>query len=303
MSASGQSVYKNPRFLRLRRGILSAAGHVCEICGEAKATVVDHVVPLAHGGAAFDPDNLRAACRSCNARGGAAITNYQRRQRSREPEPGTWNLEPGWDAGAVAGAGGAGGEWAAPTLVAGHGGEWGQVFDCGQLASAGVDLGCPSSDVFRRPLYATAANPAARHRLVELDGLARALGIDLLPWQRYVLRVASELTADGLPAYRQVVLSVARQCGKSIVGALLAADQLIGTGRPRIVVWVAGTLTAGLALWRDDIAPAWEAAGVGCRSSWGATSPRLVTAGGTLPAVRGQQACGRWQHGRPTHSR
>lgn len=41
------------------------------------------------------------------------------------------------------------------------------------------------------------------------------LGRDLMPWQRYVLDVAGELDADGLPAYPLVVVTVQRQAGKT----------------------------------------------------------------------------------------
>jgi 5-methylcytosine-specific restriction endonuclease McrA len=41
-------------------------------CG-TPATTVDHVVPLALGGAMYDPDNLRAACAAHNASAGASL--------------------------------------------------------------------------------------------------------------------------------------------------------------------------------------------------------------------------------------
>jgi 5-methylcytosine-specific restriction endonuclease McrA len=35
--------------------------------------MVDHIIPLAHGGARLDPANLRAACSHCNASLGARV--------------------------------------------------------------------------------------------------------------------------------------------------------------------------------------------------------------------------------------
>lgn len=54
----------------LRPVILQRDGHQCQIRGpkcKGVATQVDHIVPLSEGGARLDPDNLRAACGTCNA--------------------------------------------------------------------------------------------------------------------------------------------------------------------------------------------------------------------------------------------
>jgi phage terminase large subunit-like protein len=52
--------------------------------------------------------------------------------------------------------------------------------------------------------------------------VARTIGLDLLPWQRLVVAVALE-RARGRPAYRDVLVSVPRQSGKStLVLALIA---------------------------------------------------------------------------------
>lgn len=50
----------------LRRSILERDGHLCQLCREAPATEVDHIVPRVRGGS-DDPANLQAACRWCNA--------------------------------------------------------------------------------------------------------------------------------------------------------------------------------------------------------------------------------------------
>jgi hypothetical protein len=49
--------------------ILERDGHMCQVCGPKcthNATAVDHIIPIADGGAKFDPSNLRAICTSCN---------------------------------------------------------------------------------------------------------------------------------------------------------------------------------------------------------------------------------------------
>jgi len=40
---------------------------VCKLCGKG-ATEVDHIRPLAHGGAKYELDNLQSLCKSCHSR-------------------------------------------------------------------------------------------------------------------------------------------------------------------------------------------------------------------------------------------
>lgn len=54
---------------QFRLTILDRDRHTCQINGPRcthHATHVDHIIPLAEGGARLDPNNCRAACRSCN---------------------------------------------------------------------------------------------------------------------------------------------------------------------------------------------------------------------------------------------
>jgi 5-methylcytosine-specific restriction protein A len=58
---------------------------LCQIKGPTctrHATEVDHVIARADGGG-DEPTNLRASCRACNSRGGAAMTNSRRPFRYR----------------------------------------------------------------------------------------------------------------------------------------------------------------------------------------------------------------------------
>ncbi len=50
---------------RVRLAVLARDGWTCQLCGDL-ADQVDHVLPLAAGGARLDPANLRACCRRCN---------------------------------------------------------------------------------------------------------------------------------------------------------------------------------------------------------------------------------------------
>ena len=66
----------------LRSMVLARDKGLCQIRGprcRKWATQVDHVLPIADGGAVMDPRNLRAACTSCNSGRAADRTNAMRR--------------------------------------------------------------------------------------------------------------------------------------------------------------------------------------------------------------------------------
>ena len=70
-----------PGYRRLRLMILERDRGACQIKGPTcthAATVVDHIIARADGGDMYNPDNLRAACRACNNRGGADVANRRR---------------------------------------------------------------------------------------------------------------------------------------------------------------------------------------------------------------------------------
>jgi phage terminase large subunit-like protein len=73
-----------------------------------------------------------------------------------------------------------------------------------------------------RPRFATPRNPHRRNlaegiaRTAEVLGFRTSLGPGLMPWQHEVNAVATELDEAGRFAYRQVLLEVMRQQGKSV---------------------------------------------------------------------------------------
>lgn len=84
-------LYGTSRWRKLSRMIVVRDAGICRLTPGCPrpATVCDHVIP-AHALAAtgrldlfFDPENLRAACRSCNARAGASYGVSLGRQRRR----------------------------------------------------------------------------------------------------------------------------------------------------------------------------------------------------------------------------
>jgi hypothetical protein len=50
---------------KIRASILQRDGFICTYCGR-HAQSVDHIIPLSKGGT-NDPDNLTAACNTCNS--------------------------------------------------------------------------------------------------------------------------------------------------------------------------------------------------------------------------------------------
>ncbi len=63
-------VYDSPAWRTVRLAVLERDGHRCQIGGPRctqHATEVDHIVAIDDGGAPYDPQNLRAACKRCNS--------------------------------------------------------------------------------------------------------------------------------------------------------------------------------------------------------------------------------------------
>lgn len=83
---SDRRIYGDPRWRIVRLIALRRDGWRCQIRDRGclgQATEADHVIEPIRGGAPFDPDNLRAACKPCNAAKGARFGNALRAR----PEP------------------------------------------------------------------------------------------------------------------------------------------------------------------------------------------------------------------------
>lgn len=64
-------IYRTAAWRDVRRFVLERDGHRCQLEGPTctgRAEAVDHIVPWRHGGAWYDPENLRASCTQCNSR-------------------------------------------------------------------------------------------------------------------------------------------------------------------------------------------------------------------------------------------
>jgi phage terminase large subunit-like protein len=80
------------------------------------------------------------------------------------------------------------------------------------------------------------ASPRTRRRTYgpEAAKVARQLGLSLLPWQRLVLSTALE-QARGRPAYRDVLVSVPRQSGKSSLALSLMVWRMLAEDDMRVL--------------------------------------------------------------------
>lgn len=96
-----------------------------------------------------------------------------------------------------------------------------------------------------------------------------------MPWQRMVADVASEYDpVTGLPAYREVVLTVPRQSGKTTEELIFAIDRALMWGRPQRIAYTAQTgLDARLKI-INDFGPALQ------RSPFRAAVARVSRANG-----------------------
>lgn len=98
--------------------------------------------------------------------------------------------------------------------------------------------------------YATCPTPGARHELAQVAEVAAMLGTPLMPWQRQVVRVATERTAAGGWRYPIVVVTVPRQSGKTTVMDAVLVQRAIT--RPRLLAfYTAQTGKDAAARWGD----------------------------------------------------
>jgi Phage Terminase len=96
-----------------------------------------------------------------------------------------------------------------------------------------------SSQVSARPRWATARSPDRATWGGRVARIAAALGRPLLPWQQLVVDVALEHDAAGVPAYREIRLTVPRQQGKTTLIQAVAVDRCLAFDRPQRVVYTA----------------------------------------------------------------
>ena len=109
------------------------------------------------------------------------------------------------------------------------------------------------------PRWATRRRPERPTVGGRVAEVARLLGREFMPWQRYVADVAGEIDpGTGLPCYRDVILSVPRQSGKTLLMWAVSADRCIAAwpgGARQTVAWTAQTGSDGRKKWTKDLLP------------------------------------------------
>lgn len=105
------------------------------------------------------------------------------------------------------------------------------------------------------PRFATPRTLERKTRGHEVAAIAKALGTPLMPWQRYVADVALELDEDGLPAYRQVVVTVGRQCGKTLLVLAYELQRALMWATPQVIAYGAADGLAARKKLLDDHVP------------------------------------------------
>lgn len=133
------------------------------------------------------------------------------------------------------------------------------------------------------PRFSTARNRSRATYGPRVGQVARLLGKPFMPWQQAVADTALEVDPDtGLLAYREVVLTVPRQAGKTLLGLAVKTHRCLGFGEPQNVLYTAQDRIHALAKWEDDQVPALQASPLS----------RLFT----VRRQRGQEAI-RWANG------
>jgi phage terminase large subunit-like protein len=78
------------------------------------------------------------------------------------------------------------------------------------------------------------------------------LGTPLMPWQQQVVDVALELDGDGLPAYREIRVTVPRQSGKTSMILAVEVDRCIAWGGLQHVLYAAQDRINSRAKWEEQ---------------------------------------------------
>jgi len=104
------------------------------------------------------------------------------------------------------------------------------------------------------PRLATLRDPSRPTRGVQVAKVARFLGTPLMPWQQLVVDVAGEVDpATGLPIYREIVILVPRQSGKTTLILSEMVHRAWAFGRPQSTRYAAQTGDDAIAKWKEHV--------------------------------------------------
>ncbi len=106
------------------------------------------------------------------------------------------------------------------------------------------------------PRYATRRRPERETFGPRLAKIADRLGQPFMPWQQYVADVGCEIDPDtGLPAYREVFVTIPRQSGKTTLFLSWQIDRCLNWGKPQRSVFTAQTGKDARDKWIDELFP------------------------------------------------
>lgn len=111
------------------------------------------------------------------------------------------------------------------------------------------DRGHGHARIFTPPLRELTPETSAGFAVINF---AKALGMRLIPWQRWFLIHALELLPDGTPRFKYVLLLVGRQCGKTTVASLIILYWLLKL-ESSLVVGAAQSLSLAEDTWGEVV--------------------------------------------------
>jgi phage terminase large subunit-like protein len=93
-----------------------------------------------------------------------------------------------------------------------------------------------------RPRFATPRSPERETRGAEVAAVALAFGVELMEWQKMVADVGSEmLPGTRTPAYRELIVTVPRQCGKTTLTLAFEIHRALMWGERQSIAYTAQT--------------------------------------------------------------
>jgi hypothetical protein len=100
----------------------------------------------------------------------------------------------------------------------------------------------PSSSSLCEPRWATPRTPSRKTFGHQIIAVAERMGFPLMPWQQQVALVGGELDPDtGLPAFREVTITVPRQSGKTTLVLAWELQRALGWGSAQRISYSAQT--------------------------------------------------------------
>src|ERR1041385_3812000 len=115
-----------------------------------------------------------------------------------------------------------------------------------------------SSPLLCQPRYGTPRTPERATLGPNAAAIAQMLGLPLMPWQCHVLDVALEVDDGGIPYYREVVLTVPRQSGKTVLLLCLMFHRALGFNTKQRILYTAQTHNDAYKKWKDEHVPRLE---------------------------------------------